>query len=312
MATLANANLPSEDEEDEDFIPNEVDSEEEAANRGKDKKKQAKKHSRRRGPAAARDESEDEEEDGSPLIDERKQAAKKAKVDELWSKLNKKSSFGLATSGVRMPAPISNLSQPLKREGRTDDGFIQQPSSGVSDTDSKHDESDSGKKDAKAVAEAALIAAKAAASVAAAQQYGMVTVSETRRFAGQNITVNKQVAANSKEAEKLASKSAAGAAGEQGNSSSETSAAARKKAGLDAVLASLAQAKKVTVLDKSRSDWRDFKQSDTTIEEELETHKRSGATYLEKQAFLGRVEHAEYEKERDRRLASDVRNRGRL
>ncbi len=32
----------------------------------------------------------------------------------------------------------------------------------------------------------------------------------------------------------------------------------------------------VTVLDKSRSDWKDFKQADDSIEEELEVHKRSG------------------------------------
>ena len=37
----------------------------------------------------------------------------------------------------------------------------------------------------------------------------------------------------------------------------------RNKAGLDAVLASLQAAKKVNVLDKSRSDWDTFKQSDT-------------------------------------------------
>ena len=34
--------------------------------------------------------------------------------------------------------------------------------------------------------------------------------------------------------------------------------------------------------------------------------------YLDKQAFLKEAELREYEKERDRRLASDVRNRGRL
>ena len=32
----------------------------------------------------------------------------------------------------------------------------------------------------------------------------------------------------------------------------------------------------MTVLDKSRSDWKDFKQGDDSLEEELEQHKRSG------------------------------------
>ena len=153
------------------------------------------------------------------------------------------------------------------------------------------------KTDTKAVAAAALAAAKTAASATAAQQIGMVTVTETRRFAGQTVTLQREVDAKSKEAAK---------AGEA------AAAAAKKKAGLDAVLESLAQAKKVTVLDKSRLDWKDYKKKDETVEEELEAHKRSGGTYLEKQAFLKGAELAEYERERDARLASDVRNRGRL
>ena len=40
---------------------------------------------------------------------------------------------------------------------------------------------------------------------------------------------------------------------------------ARNKAGLDAVLASLQAAKKANVLDKSRSDWTDFKHSNTQV-----------------------------------------------
>ena len=232
----------------------------------------------------------------------------------------------------------------------------------------------------KAIAAAALAAAKSAASATAAQQYGTVVVTEQRRFAGQTITVNKEVAKDSKEAKKAEE----AAAGEEG-------AAARNKAGLDAVLGSLAQAKKVrwgalavepsrrvavhggpgvrqrtgssrqwspvpllgailplqapeeapntplpplppgtppqaplpaslpfhataqvTVLDKSRSDWKDYKKSDEGVDEELEMHKRSGAQFLDKQAFLKQAELREYEIERDRRLASDVRNRGRL
>lgn len=30
------------------------------------------------------------------------------------------------------------------------------------------------------------------------------------------------------------------------------------------------------MLDKSRADWKDFKKTDETVEEELEMHKRSG------------------------------------
>jgi hypothetical protein len=143
------------------------------------------------------------------------------------------------------------------------------------------------------------MAAKAAASVAGAQAAGTVTVAETRRFAGQTITVNREVAKDSREAQRAAA-------------AADTAAAERKRAGLDAVLASLQQAKKVTVLDKSRADWKDFKKQDDAVEEELEMHKRSGDQYLDKQAFLQAADLRAYERERDQRLASDVRNRGRL
>ena len=83
-------------------------------------------------------------------------------------------------------------------------------------------------------AAAALAAAKAAASVAGAGRLGTVTVTEQRRFAGQTITVNKEVAKDSKEAQ-------------EAEAEAEAAAAEKKKAGLDAVLASLQQAKKVVV-----------------------------------------------------------------
>lgn len=158
-------------------------------------------------------------------------------------------------------------------------------------------------KDTTSVAAAALAAAKTAASATAAQQYGMVTVTETRRFAGKTVTVQRDVDANSKEAAK---------AGVGVGAASGSGAGSKKNSGLDAVLESLAQAKKVTVLDKSKLDWKDYKKADGTIDEELEAHKRSGTTYLEKQEFLSKADVAEYERERDQRLASDVRNRGRL
>lgn len=78
------------------------------------------------------------------------------------------------------------------------------------------------------------------------------------------------------------------------------------------MLASLQGSKKISVLDKSRDDWRSFKTSDTAVEEELETYKKSGDKYLDKQEFLKKAELREYEIERDQRLASDIRTRGRV
>lgn len=308
MATLGTANLPSEDEEDEDFVPDEVDSDDEAR-KAAAKSKQGK-NKRRRGCAAAaaseEDESDKDENEASDILEdgmsERQREEKKAKLDELWNRMNQSHGLGggnSATTGKL--APISNLSKQPTKSMTGDQSLLQQLGLGVKGR-STGDSEQNPQKDKKAVAAAALAAAKAAASAASAQQYGMVTVSESRRFAGQTITINKEVSLGSKEALKLKQ--------EGGNGASERDA--QKKAGLDAVLASLSQAKKVTVLDKSRSDWKDFKKADNSIEEELELHKKSGSTYLEKQAFLSRAQLAEYEKERDKRLASDVRNRGRL
>lgn len=68
----------------------------------------------------------------------------------------------------------------------------------------------------------------------------------------------------------------------------------------------------VNVLDKSRNDWKELKKSDTSLDEELEIHKKSNNQYLDKANFLHRATVKEYENDLNRRLASDVRTRGRL
>lgn len=80
---------------------------------------------------------------------------------------------------------------------------------------------------------------------------------------------------------------------------------AANKAGLDTVLESLAQKKKVAVIDTSRSHWEDFKKVGNQLEEELlEAHKSSGGTYSEKKELLSTANCAEYKRDRDARLAS--------
>ncbi|CAG9463624.1 unnamed protein product [Pedinophyceae sp. YPF-701] len=82
--------------------------------------------------------------------------------------------------------------------------------------------------------------------------------------------------------------------------------------GLEAMVANLSKKSKVNVLDKTRLDWDSYKRKNTEIDEELEAHKKSGGRYLEKQEFLRQAELRQYEKERDARLASDIRTRGRV
>lgn len=135
----------------------------------------------------------------------------------------------------------------------------------------------------KAVAAAAVAAAKALATT---DQYGRTIVTETRKFAGQNIQMKK-----------------AGV----GSTESETKAAV---SGLDAMLAAIKGAKKVTVLDKSKADWSVHKQ-EAQLETDLAGHNRSNDRYVDKQDFLARAEVREYEASRDSRLNADVRNRSR-
>jgi hypothetical protein len=282
MTTLANANLPSSDEEDEDFVPDEY----------KDSEPQAKRRPKRVRGAGATDEAEETEEAEEealvgkqslkPKLTERTMAEKRAKTEKLWEQLNQ----GMASN--RKPINLSAIRKPASGKATDEKDKVHDTKTGQESGRA------AGKlRDIKALAANALMAAKAATSATAAGQYGTVTINETRRFAGQSITMERQVNADSKEAAKAME-------------------SAKKKAGLDAVLESLAQAKKVTVLDKSQSDWKKFKKTDDALEAELEAHKRSGATYLERQEFLGKTELAEYERERDQRLASDVRSRGRL
>jgi len=65
-------------------------------------------------------------------------------------------------------------------------------------------------------------------------------------------------------------------------------------------------------MDKTRTDWSGFKTTNKAVDEELEVYRKSGDKYLDKKAFLQRAEVTEYEKERDARLGSDIRSRGRL
>ena len=122
MSNLLNANLPSEDEEDQDYVPDEVDEEERRL-----QKQQSKKPKRLRGAAAgagaAADDEEEEEagggaagqgggevEDEDEQLPDSKREAKKAKVDALWSQLNRKPAAvlkpagGGGLAGLRKPA----------------------------------------------------------------------------------------------------------------------------------------------------------------------------------------------------------------
>lgn len=150
----------------------------------------------------------------------------------------------------------------------------------------------------RAAAQTALANAKAAMSAAGAKDLRKVQITETRRFAGREIEVTRLVEQDSKEAAEAAKKAA--------------QAQSLKASGLDSLLSQYQKKKNVSVLDKTRIDWQQYKKTADGVEEELEEYKKSDKRYLDKVAFLKDAELRQYEKERDARLAADVRTRGRL
>eukprot|EP00879_Flechtneria_rotunda_P001421 GHRR01001574.1.p1 GENE.GHRR01001574.1~~GHRR01001574.1.p1 ORF type:complete len:355 (+),score=176.98 GHRR01001574.1:219-1283(+) len=354
MASLVNANLPSEDEEDDDYDPSkdptgEKDPKHQQQNKAQGKKRGAAALAADLGveqdgvTAAAAAPSTAAEDDYTHVTPA--QAAKKAKISAMWEQLQQASTGSanmLSRSTISLASLCSNTNSKTKRstdllwmktlgiKPNRKHGLVPAPiatttvnghhpaagaaastaadkarqpdqPSNVKDTAADTDDPQSQQQQQqdpsssiRAAAAAALAAAKEGALGGVVKSYNKVTVTETRRFAGKDIQVAVQVDKDSKEAKRAADRAAAA------------------DSGLDAFLNQIESKKKVSVLDKSKMDWQDYKTTDSQVQEELEAHRRSDKQYLDKQDFLKRAELREYEIERDKRLASDVRLRGRL
>nr|CAB3477085.1 unnamed protein product [Digitaria exilis] len=136
--------------------------------------------------------------------------------------------------------------------------------------------------DAKKLAAAALAAARNSAAVAAGR--GKVEITEVRDFAGKDIEIKKLVDANSKEA-------------------IEKAKAAGASSAVDSILEQIRKKQKLSVLDKTKKDWGEYKEENRGVEEELDAYKKSSNQYLDKQSFLQRADYREFERERDARLS---------
>lgn len=116
-------------------------------------------------------------------------------------------------------------------------------------------------------------------------------ISEVRDFAGKEIEIKKLVDADSKEAAEKAK------------------AQANPPTALDSILEQIKKKPKLSVLDKTKKDWGEFKDENKGLEEELDAYKKSSNQYLDKVSFLERTDYREFERERDARLASQARRR---
>lgn len=117
-------------------------------------------------------------------------------------------------------------------------------------------------------------------------------VTEVRDFAGEAIEVKKFVDGGSKD---LNDKGKAQPVG-------PTSA-------VDAVLEQIRKKPKLSVLDKTKKDWGEFKEENKGLEDELDAYKKSSNQYLDKVSFLERADYREFERERDARLAMQSKGR---
>jgi hypothetical protein len=120
-----------------------------------------------------------------------------------------------------------------------------------------------------------------------------VVVTETRRFAGEDVTLERAYEPGSRAAREAAARAAA------------------PRSGLDAAIAALAAPRALSALDKSRLDWAGAKAAAPGVAEDLARHVRSADTWRGQQDFLARAAAAEYEREREARLAATAPQRAR-
>ncbi|KAK3031782.1 hypothetical protein RJ639_036934 [Escallonia herrerae] len=144
--------------------------------------------------------------------------------------------------------------------------------------------------EAKRLAASALSAVKEAATLAAASGRGKVEITEVRGFGGEAIETRKLVDADSKEA------------------SDKAKVQEGPPSAVDAVLEQIRKKPKLSVLDKTKKDWGEFKE-EKGLEEELDAYKKSGNQYLDKVSFLQRADYREFERERDARLALQAKRK---
>ena len=260
MAGILQVELPSEDEEDQSYNP--------LADRGATRDEQhaaaaarggGLRVTTRLGGAAGREEpagpaGRGKAGDGDDKLAVTKQRARQKRVRQAWEKLRAGEGGG---PGAGKPAQA--------KKPRKAVAF-----------------------DRVATAQAALAAARELSKVGA----GKVLITEQRNFAGENVTVTREVDAKSRDAAQAAGR------------------ARERTRGIDFVLAIIEKKKRVNIVDKSRIDWKDFKRDNEAVQKELDHHNKSGDKYLDKQAFLQRSEWREFEQERDKRLAYQQQMKG--
>ncbi|KAI3856774.1 hypothetical protein MKX03_022388 [Papaver bracteatum] len=227
-----------------------------------------------------------------PVADPNAQSAeteRKARVNAAWEQMNKNSSVKMPKTFASKPSTTTIT----KTESKTSPNWMRAlgltpPASRGKDIAEKRPnlvQNNHTSEESKKIAAAAISAAKdAAATAAAAAGRGKIEVTEVRDFAGEDIQVKKLVDVDSKEA-----------ALEKGKVGAPSA--------VDTILEQIKKKQKLSVLDKTKKDWGEFKEENKGLEDELDAYKKSSNKYTDKVSFLQRTDMREFERERDARLS---------
>lgn len=222
------------------------------------------------------------------------ESERKARVDAVWKQMNKGISMKTYKSISNKPMTTINKAKPKSSYQKNSASWMTYlgvgPKKVESSLQDKREKQTSPiqsgtSEEAKKLAAAALSAVRDAAVAASGK--GKIEIKEVRDFAGQEIEVKTLVDADSEKAKAVAAPSSA----------------------VDAILEQIKKKQKLSVLDKTKKDWGEYKEEHKGVEDELETYKKSSNKYSDKVSFLERTDYREFERERDARLAVQAKRR---
>eukprot|EP00088_Acartia_fossae_P028120 TRINITY_DN2890_c0_g1_i5.p1 TRINITY_DN2890_c0_g1~~TRINITY_DN2890_c0_g1_i5.p1 ORF type:complete len:351 (-),score=134.69 TRINITY_DN2890_c0_g1_i5:283-1335(-) len=121
-----------------------------------------------------------------------------------------------------------------------------------------------------------------------------VAITKVYDFAGEMVKVTKEVDADSKEAKKFQKEVESGTTEEP---SSESATKRKAGGGLASVVGNIGKKAKMGCLDKSKLDWNQFVQEEG-IKEDLASFNRGKDGFVERQMFLERADHRQFEIEK--------------
>ncbi|XP_028304510.1 craniofacial development protein 1 [Gouania willdenowi] len=130
-----------------------------------------------------------------------------------------------------------------------------------------------------------------------------VTITKVFDFAGEEVWVNKEVSADSREAKSF-QRAQSNSEDQPSNQDRPPAVSSKRPAGISTLLGHIGGKKpKISTLEKSKMDWDAFK-SEEGITEELAIHNRGRDGYVERKNFLERVDHRQFEREKAVRLSN--------